>query len=54
MTITGGKATTLRAMAEICGDVICAKLGVDRPTRTRTFVTLPHTAFYADRERRLA
>jgi glycerol-3-phosphate dehydrogenase len=53
VTITGGKATTLRGMAELCGDVICTKLGIDRPTRTRTFVTLPHTAFYADPERKL-
>jgi len=34
--------------------VVCRKLGIDRPSRTRTFVTLPHTAFYADTERRLA
>jgi glycerol-3-phosphate dehydrogenase len=54
VTITGGKATTLRGMAELCGNVICAKLGIDRPTRTRTFVTLPHTAFYTDRDRRPA
>ena len=31
--------TTLRGMAELCGNVIRAKLGIDRPTRTRTFVT---------------
>jgi glycerol-3-phosphate dehydrogenase len=54
VTITGGKATTLRGMAELCGNVICAKLGIDRPSRTRTFVTLPHTAFYTDRDRRPA
>jgi glycerol-3-phosphate dehydrogenase len=54
VTITGGKATTLRAMAELCGDVICAKLGIDRPARTRTFVTLPHAAFFTEPERRLA
>jgi glycerol-3-phosphate dehydrogenase len=54
VTITGGKATTLRGMAELCADVICRKLGVDRPSRTRTFVTLPHTALFADEERRLA
>jgi glycerol-3-phosphate dehydrogenase len=54
VTITGGKATTLRGMAEHCANVICRKLGIDRPSRTRSFVTLPHTAFYADTERRLA
>jgi glycerol-3-phosphate dehydrogenase len=54
VTITGGKATTLRGMAEHCAIVVCRKLGIDRPSRTRTFVTLPHTAFYSDTERRLA
>ena len=54
VTLTGGKATTLRGMAELCADVICRKLGIDRECRTRTFVTLPHTAFYADAERKLA
>ncbi|HEX2421606.1 MAG TPA: FAD-dependent oxidoreductase [Actinomycetota bacterium] len=54
VTITGGKATTLRGMAELCGDVISRKLGVDRPSTTRTVTTLPHTAFYAKTERRLA
>ena len=27
VTLTGGKATTLRGMAELCSDVICRKLG---------------------------
>src|SRR5437867_6789335 len=54
VTITGGKATTLRGMAELCGDVICRKLGIDRPCSTRSVTTLPHTAFYAETERRLA
>jgi len=54
VTLTGGKATTLRGMAELCGDVICRKIGIDRESRTRTFVTLPHTAFYADADRRIA
>jgi hypothetical protein len=34
--------------------VICRKIGIDRESRTRTFVTLPHTAFYADADRRIA
>jgi glycerol-3-phosphate dehydrogenase len=54
VTITGGKATTLRGMAEVCADVVCRKLGVDASCGTREFVTLPHTAFYAEAERRLA
>ena len=49
MTITGGKATTLRGMAELCADVVCRKLDVDEPCRTRDTVLLPHTAYYAAR-----
>ena len=47
VTITGGKATTLRGMAELCADVVCRKLGADARCRTRETVLLPHTAFYA-------
>ena len=47
VTITGGKATTLRGMAEHCADVVSRKLGVDEPCRTRDTVLLPHTAYYA-------
>jgi glycerol-3-phosphate dehydrogenase len=48
VTITGGKATTLRGMAELCADVVCRKLDVDEPCRTRDTVLLPHTAYYYD------
>jgi glycerol-3-phosphate dehydrogenase len=34
VTITGGKATTFRLMAEVAVDAACAQLGVDRPCRT--------------------
>jgi glycerol-3-phosphate dehydrogenase len=34
VTITGGKATTYRLMAEVAVDAACAQLGVDRPCRT--------------------
>jgi glycerol-3-phosphate dehydrogenase len=54
VTITGGKATTLRGMAELCGNVVCEKLGVDAQSTTRDIVTLPHTAYYVEAERRLA
>ena len=54
VTITGGKATTLRGMAELCGNVVCGKLGVEAESRTREVVTLPHTAYYASRDRRIA
>jgi glycerol-3-phosphate dehydrogenase len=47
VTVTGGKATTLRAMAELCADVVCRKLDVDAPCRTRETELLPHTAYYA-------
>jgi glycerol-3-phosphate dehydrogenase len=47
VTITGGKATTLRGMAELCADVICRKLDIDEPCRTRETVLLPHSAYYA-------
>jgi glycerol-3-phosphate dehydrogenase len=47
VTITGGKATTLRGMAEVCADVVCRKLGVDEPCRTRQTLLLPHTAAFA-------
>jgi glycerol-3-phosphate dehydrogenase len=47
VTITGGKATTLRGMAELCADVVCRKLDVDEPCRTRETVLLPHSAYYA-------
>jgi glycerol-3-phosphate dehydrogenase len=47
VTITGGKGTTLRGMAEVCADVVCRKLGVEAPCATRDTVLLPHTAAYA-------
>jgi glycerol-3-phosphate dehydrogenase len=47
VTISGGKGTTLRAMAETTADVICRKVAVEAPCQTREVVTLPHTAYYA-------
>jgi glycerol-3-phosphate dehydrogenase len=47
LTITGGKATTLRGMAELCADVICRKLGVEALCRTRDTILLPHTELSA-------
>jgi glycerol-3-phosphate dehydrogenase len=49
VTITGGKATTLRAMAEATADLVCRKLGVQGPCRTREVVLAPHTAYYTGR-----
>jgi glycerol-3-phosphate dehydrogenase len=34
VTITGGKTTTFRLMAEAAVDAVCAQLGVERPCRT--------------------
>src|SRR4029453_4405254 len=34
VTITGGKTTTFRLMAEAAVDAVCTHLGVDRPCRT--------------------
>jgi glycerol-3-phosphate dehydrogenase len=49
VTITGGKATTLRAMAEATADLVCAKFGLQAPCRTRDTVLAPHTAYYTRR-----
>lgn len=46
VTISGGKGTTLRGMAELTADVVCRKLGIDAPCRTAETVLLPHTAFH--------
>ena len=44
-TITGGKLTTYRLMAEKTADLVCAKLGVTKPcvTRTEPLPTAPAT-----------
>ena len=47
VTITGGKATTLRGMAETTANVVCKKMGVDMGCTTRESVLLPHTAYYS-------
>jgi len=52
VTITGGKATTLRAMAETGADVVCAKLGIDAACRTAQTVLAPHGAYYTERGER--
>jgi glycerol-3-phosphate dehydrogenase len=42
VTITGGKATTLRAMAEASADLICRKLGLDVACQTRSYPLLSY------------
>jgi glycerol-3-phosphate dehydrogenase len=46
VTISGGKGTTMRAMAEATADVVCDKLGIDTPCQTRDYVLLPYWAYY--------
>jgi glycerol-3-phosphate dehydrogenase len=46
VTITGGKATTARGMAEATANVVCQKLGLDAPCQTKDVILLPHTAYY--------
>ena len=46
VTITGGKATTLRAMAETTADLVCAKLGMNAPCTTRETPLLSYRQYY--------
>jgi glycerol-3-phosphate dehydrogenase len=46
VTISGGKATTLRGMAETTVDVVCRKLGLDISCRTKEEILLPYRAYY--------
>ena len=46
VSLIGGKATTLRAMAEAGADLICRKLDLDAQCRTDITPLLPHRAFY--------
>jgi glycerol-3-phosphate dehydrogenase len=46
VTITGGKATTCRAMAEKTADVVCAKFGMLAPCTTRETPLLSYRQFY--------
>jgi glycerol-3-phosphate dehydrogenase len=46
VTITGGKATTCRAMAEATADMVCGKLGVSAPCRTRETKLLSFRQYY--------
>jgi glycerol-3-phosphate dehydrogenase len=46
VTITGGKATTLRAMAEKTADVVCEKLGINTPCTTKDVPLLSYRQYY--------
>jgi glycerol-3-phosphate dehydrogenase len=46
VTITGGKATTLRLMAEKTADVVCEKLGITAECTTKETRLLSYRDFY--------
>ena len=46
ISIAGGKATVLRAMAETTVDLVCRKLGVSIPCSTRETRLLPFRSYY--------
>ncbi len=46
VTVLGGKTTTARAMAEDAGDLVCSKLGIEAPCRTRETELLSYRACY--------
>jgi glycerol-3-phosphate dehydrogenase len=47
VTITGGKATTLRQMAEKTADVVCQKMGITTPCSTKDVPLISYRKFYA-------
>ena len=47
VTITGGKATTLRLMAEKTVDLVCQKLGINVPCTTAETPLVSYRQFYA-------
>jgi glycerol-3-phosphate dehydrogenase len=46
VTISGGKTTTARAMAEKVSDIVCGKLGLDVECRTREVPLVSYRRFY--------
>ena len=46
VTITGGKATTCRAMAEKTADIVCQKLGIKAECLTQERLLLSHHQYY--------
>lgn len=49
VTLIGGKATTMRAMAEQTADLIVRKTGRNIPCRTRSTVLLPYRCYWRDK-----
>lgn len=46
VTVSGGKTTTARAMAETTADVVCEKLGLDAPCLTKDTVLSSYRGYY--------
>ncbi len=46
VTITGGKATTCRGMAEKTADLVCHKLGISAQCQTRETILSPYRDYY--------
>ena len=46
VTISGGKTTTARAMAERVSDLVCNKLGITAECRTREVPLASYRLFY--------
>jgi glycerol-3-phosphate dehydrogenase len=52
IVIIGGKASTLRAMAEKTADLICRKTGRNIPCRTGSSPLLPYRMLWPKKEAR--
>ena len=50
ITVTGGNATITRAIAEKTTDIVCEKLGISAPCRTKEVQLLPYRQFYLIKE----
>jgi glycerol-3-phosphate dehydrogenase len=46
VTITGGKATTCRAMAETTVDTVCRKLGIQAACQTKEITLASYRDYY--------
>ncbi|HZQ09563.1 MAG TPA: hypothetical protein VFD70_23500, partial [Anaerolineae bacterium] len=46
ITISGGKTTTARGMAEQVSDVVCAELGITAPCKTKETPLLSYRELY--------
>jgi glycerol-3-phosphate dehydrogenase len=47
VTITGGKATTCRAMAEKTADMVCDQLGINTPCQTKEVILKSYRTYFS-------